>query len=94
MKIKPRFAPSPTGYMHVGGARTALYSWLFARHHGVEFVLRIEDTDLECSTPEASETIMDGMNWLNLAWNECPYFQPNRFQRYKRWLYETLEGGT
>ncbi|MEA7604330.1 glutamate--tRNA ligase family protein, partial [Salmonella enterica subsp. enterica serovar Agona] len=64
MKIKTRFAPSPTGYLHVGGARTALYSWLFARHHGGEFVLRIEDTDLERSTPEAIEAIMDGMNWL------------------------------
>ncbi len=62
MKIKTRFAPSPTGYLHVGGARTALYSWLFARHHGGEFVLRIEDTDLERSTPEAIEAIMDGMN--------------------------------
>ena len=66
MKIKTRFAPSPTGYLHVGGARTALYSWLFARNHGGEFVLRIEDTDLERSTPEAIEAIMDGMNWLNL----------------------------
>ncbi|MDI5348268.1 glutamate--tRNA ligase family protein, partial [Salmonella enterica subsp. enterica serovar Kentucky] len=70
MKIKTRFAPSPTGYLHVGGARTALYSWLFARHHGGEFVLRIEDTDLERSTPEAIEAIMDGMNWLNLEWDE------------------------
>ena len=65
MKIKTRFAPSPTGYLHVGGARTALYSWLFARNHGGEFVLRIEDTDLERSTPEAIEAIMDGMNWLD-----------------------------
>ena len=69
MKIKTRFAPSPTGYLHVGGARTALYSWLFARNHGGEFVLRIEDTDLERSTPEAIEAIMDGMNWLNLQWD-------------------------
>ncbi|ENF8881672.1 glutamate--tRNA ligase, partial [Escherichia coli] len=68
MKIKTRFAPSPTGYLHVGGARTALYSWLFARNHSGEFVLRIEDTDLERSTPEAIEAIMDGMNWLNLEW--------------------------
>lgn len=79
MKIKTRFAPSPTGYLHVGGARTALYSWLFARHHGGEFVLRIEDTDLERSTPEAIEAIMDGMNWLNLEWDEGPYFQTKRF---------------
>ncbi|KAA5754537.1 glutamate--tRNA ligase, partial [Klebsiella pneumoniae] len=75
MKIKTRFAPSPTGYLHVGGARTALYSWLFARHHGGEFVLRNEDTDLERSTPEAIEAIREGMNWLNLEWDEGPYFQ-------------------
>ena len=75
MKIKTRFAPSPTGYLHVGGARTALYSWLFTRNHGGEFVLRIEDTDLERSTPEAIEAIMDGMNWLNLEWDEGPYYQ-------------------
>lgn len=79
MKIKTRFAPSPTGYLHVGGARTALYSWLFARNHGGEFVLRIEDTDLERSTPEAIEAIMDGMNWLNLEWDEGPYYQTKRF---------------
>ena len=78
MKIKTRFAPSPTGYLHVGGARTALYSWLFARNHGGEFVLRIEDTDLERSTPEAIEAIMDGMNWLSLEWDEGPYFQIGR----------------
>lgn len=77
MKIKTRFAPSPTGYLHVGGARTALYSWLFARHHGGEFVLRIEDTDLERSTPEAIEAIMDGMNWLNLEWDEGHISRPN-----------------
>ena len=73
MKIKTRFAPSPTGYLHVGGARTALYSWLFARNHGGEFVLRIEDTDLERSTPEAIEAIMDGMYWLRLEWDEGPF---------------------
>ncbi len=82
MKIKTRFAPSPTGYLHVGGARTALYSWLFARNHGGEFVLRIEDTDLERSTPEAIEAIMDGMNWLSLEWDEGPYYQTKRFDRY------------
>lgn len=77
MKIKTRFAPSPTGYLHVGGARTALYSWLFARNHGGEFVLRIEDTDLERSTPEAIEAIMDGMNWLNLQGTKAPISRPN-----------------
>lgn len=94
MKIKTRFAPSPTGYLHVGGARTALYSWLFARNHGGEFVLRIEDTDLERSTPEAIEAIMDGMNWLNLQWDEGPYFQTKRFDRYNNVIDEMLEAGT
>ncbi|SES73313.1 glutamate--tRNA ligase [Thorsellia anophelis] len=92
--IKTRFAPSPTGYLHVGGARTALYSWLFARHYGGEFVLRIEDTDLERSTPEAIEAIMDGMQWLNLAWDEGPYFQTKRFDRYNQVIDEMLEAGT
>lgn len=94
MKIKTRFAPSPTGYLHVGGARTALYSWLFARHNKGEFVLRIEDTDLERSTPEAIEAIMDGMNWLNLEWDEGPYFQTKRFDRYNAVIDEMLVAGT
>jgi len=94
MKIKTRFAPSPTGYLHVGGARTALYSWLFARHHDGEFVLRIEDTDLERSTPEAIEAIMDGMNWLSLEWDEGPYFQTKRFDRYNAVIDDMLKVGT
>ncbi len=94
MKIKTRFAPSPTGYLHVGGARTALYSWLFARNHGGEFVLRIEDTDLERSTPEAIEAIMDGMNWLSLEWDEGPYYQTKRFDRYNAAIDEMLAAGT
>ena len=94
MKIKTRFAPSPTGYLHVGGARTALYSWLFARNHGGEFVLRIEDTDLERSTPEAIEAIMDGMNWLNLEWDEGPYFQTKRFDRYNAVIDDMIVAGT
>lgn len=94
MKIKTRFAPSPTGYLHVGGARTALYSWLFARNHGGEFVLRIEDTDLERSTPEAIEAIMDGMNWLSLEWDEGPYYQTKRFDRYNAVIDKMLEEGT
>ncbi|EJS87969.1 glutamyl-tRNA synthetase, partial [Pasteurella multocida subsp. multocida str. Anand1_buffalo] len=65
VKVRTRFAPSPTGYLHVGGARTALYSWLYAKHHQGEFVLRIEDTDLERSTPEATAAILEGMAWLN-----------------------------
>lgn len=94
MKIKTRFAPSPTGYLHVGGARTALYSWLFARNHGGEFVLRNEDTDLERSTPEAIEAIMDGMNWLSLEWDEGPYYQTKRFDRYNAVIDQMLEEGT
>lgn len=94
MKIKTRFAPSPTGYLHVGGARTALYSWLFARHHHGEFVLRIEDTDLERSTQQAIDAIMDGMNWLGLDWDEGPYFQTKRFDRYNGVIDEMLAAGT
>ncbi len=94
MKIKTRFAPSPTGYLHVGGARTALYSWLFARNQGGEFVLRIEDTDLERSTQQAIDAIMDGMNWLNLDWDEGPYYQTKRFDRYNAVIDEMLDAGT
>ncbi|KLV02570.1 glutamate--tRNA ligase [Photobacterium aphoticum] len=82
MTVKTRFAPSPTGFLHVGGARTALYSWLFAKHMGGEFVLRIEDTDLERSTQEAIDAIMEGMEWLELNWDEGPYYQTKRFDRY------------
>lgn len=93
MKIKTRFAPSPTGYLHVGGARTALYSWLFARHNDGEFVLRIEDTDLERSTPEAIEAIMEGMTWLQLYWDEGPYYQTKRFERYNQAIDQLLDEG-
>ncbi|MBP8222256.1 MAG: glutamate--tRNA ligase, partial [Aeromonas sp.] len=78
MKVKTRFAPSPTGFLHVGGARTALYSWLFAKSQGGEFVLRIEDTDLERSTQEAIDAIIEGMEWLELNWDEGPYYQTKR----------------
>lgn len=94
MKVKTRFAPSPTGYLHVGGARTALYSWLYARHAKGTFVLRIEDTDLERSTPEAIDAIMEGMNWLDLSWEEGPYFQTKCFDRYNRVIDEMLAAGT
>lgn len=94
MKIKTRFAPSPTGYLHVGGARTALYSWLFARNQGGEFVLRIEDTDLERSTQQAIDAIMDGMNWLSLDWDEGPYYQTKRFDRYNSVIDDMLKAGT
>ena len=93
MKVKTRFAPSPTGLLHVGGARTALYSWLFARHHQGEFVLRIEDTDLERSTQEAIDAIIEGMNWLGLTWDEGPYYQTKRFDRYNAVIDEMLADG-
>lgn len=82
--VKTRFAPSPTGVLHVGGARTALFSWLFSRQNGGKFVLRIEDTDLERSTPESVQAILDGMSWLGLDYDEGPYYQTKRFDRYKR----------
>ena len=93
-EYKTRFAPSPTGYLHVGGARTALYSWLFSRHNKGEFVLRIEDTDLERSTQPAIDAIMDGMNWLNLNWDEGPYYQTKRFDRYNQVIDQMLAAGT
>ncbi|HPV50123.1 MAG TPA: glutamate--tRNA ligase family protein, partial [Smithellaceae bacterium] len=77
-KIRTRFAPSPTGYLHIGGARTALFNWLFTRHHGGEFVLRIEDTDQQRSTDESTKAILDAMTWLGLSWDEGPYFQAQR----------------
>ncbi|KFZ37058.1 glutamyl-tRNA synthetase [Shewanella mangrovi] len=94
MTIKTRFAPSPTGYLHVGGARTALYSWLHARANNGEFVLRIEDTDLERSTQEAVDAILEGMEWLGLNWDEGPYYQTKRFDRYKELIGKMLEEGT
>jgi len=78
-----RFAPSPTGFLHIGSARTALYSWLYARHHGGKFILRIEDTDLERSTDVAVQAILDGMHWLGLTYDEGPYYQTKRFDRYR-----------
>lgn len=93
MKVKTRFAPSPTGFLHVGGARTALYAWLFAQHNGGEFVLRIEDTDLERSTQPAIDAIIDGMQWLGLEWNEGPYYQTKRFDRYNEVIDQLLDEG-
>lgn len=93
VKVRTRFAPSPTGYLHVGGARTALYSWLYAKHNNGEFVLRIEDTDLERSTPEATAAIIEGMEWLNLAWEHGPYFQTKRFDRYNQVIDQMIEQG-
>jgi len=91
--VRTRFAPSPTGYLHIGGARTALFSWAYARHHGGQFVLRIEDTDIERSTPEAVQAILDGMNWLGLAHDEGPFYQTHRIMRYKEVIEQLLESG-
>ncbi|MCB1802923.1 MAG: glutamate--tRNA ligase [Gammaproteobacteria bacterium] len=93
MTIKTRFAPSPTGYLHVGGVRTALFSWLYARRHGGQFVLRIEDTDLERSTRESVEAILEGMAWLGLDHDEGPYYQTERFDRYNAVIDELLAQG-
>ncbi len=91
--VRTRFAPSPTGFLHLGGARTALYSWAFARHHQGSFVLRIEDTDLERSTPEAVQAILDGMQWLGLDHDEGPHYQMQRMDRYREVIQQLLEQG-
>src|SRR5471032_1598465 len=92
--VRTRFAPSPTGYLHLGGARTALYAWAFARHFGGTFVLRIEDTDLERSTPEAVQAIIDGMQWLGLNHDEGPFYQMQRMARYREVVAQMLAEGT
>ena len=94
MAIRTRFAPSPTGYLHIGGARTALFSWAYARKQGGTFILRIEDTDLERSTQESVQAILDGMSWLNLDYDEGPFYQMQRMDRYKEVLRQMLEEGT
>lgn len=94
MTVRTRFAPSPTGYLHVGGARTALYSYLYARRMGGQYVLRIEDTDLERSTEAAVQAIFDGLQWLGLKEDEGPYFQTRRFDRYKEVIQRMLAEGT
>ena len=83
MKVRTRFAPSPTGFLHIGGARTALFSWAYARRHGGTFVLRIEDTDLDRSTEISVNAILEGMKWLGLDWSEGPFFQMKRLARYR-----------
>lgn len=93
MPIRTRFAPSPTGYLHVGGARTALFSWLYARKHGGTFILRIEDTDLERSSTESVDAILAGMTWLGLEYDEGPFYQTQRFDRYKTVIQEMLATG-
>ena len=93
MTVRTRFAPSPTGFLHIGGVRTALFSWLYARHHGGQFLLRIEDTDRERSTEEAVNIILEGMGWLGLDYDEGPYYQTQRFDRYKEVIQQLLEEG-
>jgi glutamyl-tRNA synthetase len=94
MTVRTRFAPSPTGFLHIGGLRTALFCWLYARRHAGRFVLRIEDTDLERSTEEAIQQILDGMEWAGLIQDEGPFFQTKRFDRYKEVIEEMLAEGT
>ncbi len=93
MTVRTRFAPSPTGFLHIGGARTALFSWAYARKHGGTFILRIEDTDVERSTPEAVQAILDGMQWLGLDYDEGPFYQMQRMERYKEVIQKLLDEG-
>ena len=86
MTVVTRLAPSPTGYLHIGGARTALFSWAYAKKNQGQFILRIEDTDLERSTPEAVQAIMDGMTWLHLDYDEGPIYQTKRMAVYKKYI--------
>lgn len=94
MTVKTRFAPSPTGFLHIGGVRTALFSWLYARHHGGQFVLRIEDTDRERSTQAAVDAILEAMDWLGLAHDEGPYYQTQRMDRYRELAAQLLAKGS
>ena len=91
--IRVRFAPSPTGYLHVGGVRTALFNWLFARHNGGKFILRIEDTDRERSTEESIKQIIEGMKWVGFDWDEGPYRQTERQQIYLEHVERLLKDG-
>ncbi len=93
MTVRTRFAPSPTGYLHIGGARTALFSWLYARRHQGKFILRIEDTDRERSTQEAVDVILEGMQWLGLDHDEGPFYQTERMDRYKEVIEKLLDDG-
>ena len=93
VKIRTRFPPSPTGYLHIGGARTALFNWLFARQQGGTFVLRIEDTDQARSTDEATRAILEGLEWLGLDWDEGPFFQSKRIDLYRQFISDLLAQG-
>jgi glutamyl-tRNA synthetase len=91
--VRTRFAPSPTGFLHIGGARTALFCWAYARRHGGKFILRIEDTDLERSTQQSVEAILESMKWLGLDWDEGPFFQMKRLERYKEVAEQLIAAG-
>ena len=94
MTVRTRFAPSPTGFLHIGGARTALFAWAYAKKHHGQFILRIEDTDVERSTPEAVQAILDGMHWLGLDYDEGPFYQMQRMDIYKKVIQSMLDNGT
>ena len=93
MNVRTRFAPSPTGLLHIGGVRTALFCWLYARRHGGTFILRVEDTDRERSTPKAVQVILDGMKWLGLDADEGPFYQSERYPRYREVIRQWLAEG-
>jgi glutamyl-tRNA synthetase len=93
MTVRTRFAPSPTGYLHIGGARTALFSWAYARRHAGQFVLRIEDTDTERSTKESVDAILESLRWLGIDWDEGPVFQMQRLARYKEVAEQLIASG-
>lgn len=93
MTVRVRIAPSPTGNLHIGTARTAVFNWLYARRHGGQFILRIEDTDLERSKPEFTQNILDGLTWLGLTWDEGPFFQSKRMELYRQKIQELLDRG-
>src|SRR5438445_8234951 len=99
--VRTRFAPSPTGFLHIGGVRTALFNWLFARKHGGQFILRIDDTDVQRNVAEALQPILDGFRWLGLTWDEGaevggpdgPYYQSQKLERYQAAVRELVEKG-
>ena len=92
-KVVTRFAPSPTGFLHIGGARTALFNWLFARHHGGKALLRIEDTDRKRSTQDAIDKIIEGLDWLGLDYDDAPVFQSDRTERHAEVAQQLLDAG-
>ena len=93
-RVRTRIAPSPTGFLHLGTARTALFSWAYARHHGGDFILRIEDTDVARSTQEAVDQIVAAMRWLQLEHDEGPFFQMQRIERYRQVIAQMLADGS